>query len=191
VHACAASAHAPRDASRAVRISTRIALTRGRAAACSARAAQFLELRAFLGRMVAAAGAAGLRVRGALLAGDLNCAAGSAEALAALSALRAPHTRDLAEPAHGGAGGDDATFPLGAWARKRSAYARATPHLRLDFLLDVSPAARPDRQPLAHAAAAVECGIAEDDNESSRAAALSFGLLSDHAALVAAVALPR
>ncbi len=142
--------------------------------------------------MVAAAGAAGLRVRGALLLGDLNCAAGSAEALAALSALRAPHTRDLVEPPHGGAGGDDATFPLGAWARKRNAYARATPHLRLDFLLDVSPAARPDRQPLAHAAAAVECGIAEDDDESSRAAtALSFGLLSDHAALVAAVALPR
>ena len=156
----------------------------------SARAAQMLELRAFFGRVCAAAEAAGLAVRGALIVGDLNCAAGSAEGIAALATLRAPHTVDLAEP-HAGAGAcaDDATFPLGRWERKRGAYARdAAPSARLDFILDASSSATRERTRLAHVCAYVERGIAEDDGDEGHEAASSFQLLSDHAAVLAAVA---
>lgn len=149
---------------------------------CSARAAQVLELRAFFGRMCASAAAAGLAVRGALVVGDLNCAAGSPEAAAVLAALRAPHTRDLAEPAEAGASADDATFPLGAWKPKRAAYALSVPTARLDYILDASAAARADRKPLRHAEAAVERRIAADDD---------LVLMTDHAAVIATVALPR
>jgi endonuclease/exonuclease/phosphatase family metal-dependent hydrolase len=165
----------------------------------SPRAAQFLELRAFLGRMCAAAAAARLTVRAALVVGDLNAAAGSAEAAVALAALRMPHTVDLAEPHASGASCDDASFPLGAWASRRGAYVRAAaPRARLDYVLDASAAARRDRAPLRHAHCAVEAAIAEDDDEAGHAAKGeggggafgSFGLLSDHAALLAALALP-
>ena len=147
-----------------------------------ARAAQALELRAFFGRMCTAAATAGFAVRGALIAGDLNAAAGSPEADAMLTALRAPHTRDLAEPTCAGVSADDASFPLGAWKAKLGAYAPAVPTARLDYILDASAVARADRKPLRHAEAAVERRIAADDD---------MVLLSDHAAVIAAVALPR
>ena len=133
--------------------------------------------------MCASAAASGLAVRGALLVGDLNCAAGSPEAAAMLAALRWPHTRDLAEPAVAGASADDASFPLGAWKPKRGAYAlAAAPSARLDYILDASAAARADRKPLRRAEAAVERRIAHDEDTV---------LLSDHAAVVATAALPR
>ena len=100
-----------------------------------------------------------------------------------LTALRAPDTRDLAEPAVAGASADDASFPLGAWKAKRQAYALSVPTARLDYILDASAAARVDRKPLRRAEAAVERRIAADDDGTV--------LLSDHAAVVATVALPR
>ena len=119
---------------------------------------------------------------GALLVGDLNCAAGGAEAAEMLATLRAPHTRDLAEPTVAGASADDASFPLGAWKPRRGAYQLSVPTKRLDYILDASAAARLDRKPLRHTAAAVERRITADDDTV---------LLSDHAAVVATVALPR
>jgi endonuclease/exonuclease/phosphatase family metal-dependent hydrolase len=150
--------------------------------------------------MCAAAASARLEVRAALVVGDLNAPAGSAEAAVALAALRMPHTVDLAEPHAAGASCDDASFPLGAWASRRGAYVRSVPRSRLDYVLDASAAARRDRKALRHAHCAVEAAIAEDDDHAEEGRGSSgigdasqfgsFGLLSDHAALLAALALP-
>lgn len=127
---------------------------------------QTTQVRELTDKLRAAAAAADLRLRGVIVCGDFNFAAGSDEARENLVAL-GPSFEDLlannVAAVH--------TFPLGAWRWGR--YARRKPNVRLDYVC-----AQVDGAPSGVAAAEPE--MAHDDQ---------YNFLSDHAPVTAVIAL--
>ncbi len=129
-----------------------------------------------------------MQLAGALILGDLNCAAGGAEHDLCLRYLATKPPIDLCGPA------SDASFPLGAWGRGR--YALCEPRVRLDYVLDCSAAvcvpgdAHSDAAPslLRATTAYVACDAAKA-TERERARMDVGGVVSDHAPVLAFVTL--
>ena len=99
------------------------------------RAVQSLELASFVRKLECDAEQVGLQLLPScptIIAGDLNCAAGGAEARTVLGLL-SPNVDIVAASTE--ATPRSLTFPLGVWSRGKRSYLLRTPTKRLDYIL--------------------------------------------------------
>ena len=110
-----------------------------------ARAMQMLELGAFCDRIMRSATARGTQLLAscpAIMAGDLNVAAGTEEAATALNLLGSPVDALMdGRSVEAADASSFLTFPLGVWSRGQRKYILRTPTKRLDYILMTRPSA--------------------------------------------------